>query len=242
MAKSEEIKGSAIHKIFEELINYKTLIQLNLLNTDYKQMTRVTALASRNNEPHFILATPEGFKRAAAKTVPWRIRFEFTGRDHIKYGFTSIGGEIDGKRAFVKMPRVVKRNQRRNLFRINAPAGTKLCLTLDGVRAELEVINLSIGGSLAALVQTHSSFKGSSPFAVACFLKDAKLVFPAEIMSQSIKISSIQIKRAKINFETNRYEVALEFYEIDKGEERKLTDLIYRLQRQYLRKRLPLDI
>ena len=242
MAESEEIKGSAIYKIFEELVSYKTLLQLNLLNSDYKQMTRITALARRNNEPHFILATPEGFKQAAAKTVPWQIRFEFTGRDHIKYGFTSIGGEIHGKRTFVKMPRVVKRNQRRKLFRINAPAGTKLCLRLDGIRPELEVINLSIGGSLAALVQTHSNFKGSQPFADTHFFKNAELVFPAEIMSQPIKISSIQIKRMKINFETNRYEVALEFNEIDKNEELKLTDLIYRLQRQYLRKRLPLDL
>lgn len=242
MAKSEEIKGRSIHKIFEELINYKTLLQLNLLNSDYKQLTRITALASRNNEPHFILATPEGFKHAAAKTVPWRIRFEFTGRDHIKYDFTSSGGEIHGNRTFVKMPRVVKRNQRRKLFRIHAPTGTKLCLTLDGIRPELEVINLSIGGSLAALVQTDSDFKGSSPFAETYFFKGAELVFPAEIMSQSIKISSIQIKRTKINFETNRYEVAFEFSEIDEGEERKLTDLIYRLQRQYLRKRLPLDL
>jgi c-di-GMP-binding flagellar brake protein YcgR len=242
MAKSEEIRGSAITKIFEELINYKTLLQLSLLNSDYKQLTRITALVSRNNEPHFILATPDGFTHATANTVPWRIRLEFTGRDRIKYGFTSIGGEIQGKRTFVKMPRVVKRNQRRKLFRINAPGGTKLCLALDGIRPELEVINLSIGGSLAVLVQTNSDIKGSPPFANTYFLKDAKLVFPAEIMSQPIKISSIQIKRMKINSETHRYEVALEFYDIDKDEERKLTDLIYRLQRQYLRKRLPLDI
>jgi c-di-GMP-binding flagellar brake protein YcgR len=45
-----------------------------------------------------------------------------------------------------------------------------------------------------------------------------------------------------MNTETKRYEVALEFYEIEKSEEQKLTDLIYELQRQYLRKRLPLGI
>ena len=58
-------------------------------------------------------------------------------------------------------------------------------------------------------------------------------------MRQPIKISAIQIKRMKMNTETERYEVALEFYEIDQSEQQKLTDLIYRLQRQYLRKRLP---
>ena len=242
MAKSEEIKDSAITKLFEELITYKTFLKMNLLNSDFKQLTRITALADRHNELHFIINTPEEFEHASAKTAPWRIRFEFTGRDHIEYGFTTIGGEIHSNRTFVKMPRVVERNQRRKLFRINAPAGTKLCLTLDGIRPELEVINLSIGGSLAALVQADSDVKGSPLFADNYFLKDAELIFPAEIMRQPIKISAIRIKRMKMNTERERYEVALEFYEIDQSEQQKLTDLIYRLQRQSLRKRLPLDI
>ncbi len=242
MAKSEKIKGNAITKLFEELITYKTSLKMSLLNSDFEQLTRITALADRHNELHFIIGTQEDFEHASAKTAPWRIRFEFTGRDHIEYGFTTIGGEIHGNRTFVKMPRVVDRNQRRKLFRINAPAGTKLCLTLDGIRPELEVINLSIGGSLAALVQTNSEVKGSSLFADNYFLKDAELIFPAEIMRHPIKISAIQIKRVKMNTERERYEVALEFYEIDQSEQQKLTDLIYQLQRQYLRKRLPLDI
>jgi len=242
MAKSEKIRGSALTKIFEELILFKTLLTLDFSNSDHKQLTRISALADRNNEPHFIMETPEGLEHAAAKNAPWHIRFEFTGRDQIRYGFTSVGAEILGKRTFVKMPRVLERNQRRKLFRVSAPAGTKLRLTIDGIGLELEVINLSIGGSLAALVQTNPNIKGSRPFADNYFLKNAELVFPAEIMHQSIKISAIQIKRIKMDTETKRYEVALEFYEIDKSEERKLTDLIYRLQRQDLRRRLPLDI
>ena len=242
MVKSEKITGSAISKIFEELIDYKMLVKMKFLNADYKNLTRITALAERNNEPHFVVDTSEAFERAAAKTAQWRIRFEFTGRDHIEYGFTTIGGEVHGNRTFVKMPRVVERNQRRKLFRINAPAGTKLRLTLEGVRSELEVINLSIGGSLAALVLANSDVKESPLLVDNYFLKDAKLIFPAEIMRQPIKINVIQIKRMRMNTERKRREVALEFYEVDKSEQKKLTDLIYRLQRQHLRKRLPLDI
>jgi c-di-GMP-binding flagellar brake protein YcgR len=242
MAKSEKIKGSALTKIFEELIHYKALLKLNFLNSDYKKLIRIAALADRNNEPHFVISTPEGFEHAAARTAPWRIRFEFTGRDHIEYGFTTTAGEIRGSRTFVKMPRVLERNQRRKLFRIDAPAGTKLCLTLDGARLELEVVNLSIGGSLAALVQTNSNIKESPPFPESYFFKDAELVFPLEITRQPIKVGAVQIKRMKMNTETKRFEVALEFYEMDKTEKRKLTDLIYKLQRQHLRRRLPLDL
>ena len=242
MAESEKIKGSAVLKIFEELIHYRTAVQLKLSNADYTRLIRITALVDFNNAPHFIIATPEGFERLAIQTVPWRIRFRFIGRDHIKYSFTCVGGEIDDNRTFIRVPREVKRNQRRRLFRINAPAETKLCLTIDGIWTELEVINLSIGGSLAALVRTNTDLKRNSPFADKNFVKDAQLIFPAEIAIQSIAIGTMQIKRMKINKKTNSYEVALEFYEIDKSEERKLTDLIYQLQRQHLRKRLPLDI
>jgi hypothetical protein len=242
MAKSEKIRGSAVTKIFEELINYKTFLRMSLLNSDFNQLTRISALADCNNEPHFMIETPEAFEHAAARTAPWRVRFEFTGRDHIRYGFVTHGGLIQGKQTFLKMPRIVERNQRRRLFRIDAPAGTKLCLTLDRMRPELEVINLSIGGSLAAVVQTNSEMEKNPPFADNDALRDAKLIFPAEITGQPIKISTLQVKRLKINAETNRYEVAVEFFEMDKSEEQKLTDLIYGLQRQQLRKRLPLGI
>jgi len=242
MAKSEKIKGRAVTKIFEELINYKTFLRMSLLNSDFNQLTRISALADRNNEPHFMIETPEAFEHAAARRAPWRVRFEFTGRDHIQYGFITHGGLIQGKQTFLKIPQVVERKQRRRLFRIDAPAGTKLCLTLDSLGPELEVINLSIGGSLAALIQTNSKMGKNPPFADNDALRDAKLIFPAEITKQPIKISTIQVKRLKINAETNRYEVAVEFYEMDKSEEQKLTDLIYRLQRQQLRKRLPLDL
>lgn len=242
MARFEKVKGSAVTKLFEELISYRMLVNLKVLNSDFQQLTRIKALADRNNEPHFIIETPEGFQQAAGGAAPWRIRFEFRGRDYIQYTFKTTGGEVDGNRIFLKMPPVVERNQRRRLFRINAPKGTKLCLTLKGIRPELEVVNLSIGGSLAALVQTDADVKACALFTENSFLRKAELVFPAEIMRQPIEIGAIQIKRMRMNSETERCEVGLEFYEIGKIEQRKLTDLIYRLQRQHLRKRLPIDL
>jgi c-di-GMP-binding flagellar brake protein YcgR len=242
MAKPEKIKGSALTKIFEELISSQTLLKLNFPDSYHEQLTRITALANRRNEPHFIIDTPEGLENAAARPASRRMHFEFTGSDHLKYDFTAAAGEIHGRQTFVKMPSKVERNQRRKLFRIDAPAGTKLILLTGGIWPELQVVDLSIGGSLAAVVQTDSTVRLSPLFVDSLCLKDAELVFPPEILRQAIRISAIQIKRMKMNAEKKRYEVAFEFHEIDNNEERKLTDLIYRLQRQYLRRRLPLDI
>ena len=55
-------------------------------------------------------------------------------------------------------------------------------------------------------------------------------------------IIAVQVKRIKMNSEKTGYEVGFEFHEINIDEEKRLTDLIYRLHRQQLRKRLPLDL
>lgn len=242
MAESEKIWGSGISSIFEELLQRKTLLKLILVDTDFEHLTRVTGLKRKKNGPHFIIDTPEGFKEAAADIDPWNIRFEFTGKDNINYVFTTIGGQVTGYQICIKMPEEVERKQRRKLFRIDAPAETKLCFSIHATRHELEVIDISLGGSLAALVQTDSPVEQKPPFPDLHALKDVELVFPAEINRQPIRIKTAQIKRVKKNPETTRYEMALEFHQISKHDEKLLNDLIYGLQRQHLRKRLPLDL
>ena len=241
MAESEKIKGAAIPNLFEELLHHKTLLKLSVSDTDYEHLTLITALANRNKGPHFAIDTPEGFEQTTAEIASWHLHFEFTGKEHIKYTFRCIGGEIDNNRIYVKYPREIERWQRRELFRVNAPAGTKLCLPQDTLRYELDVIDISIGGTLAALVRTSPHDLDNPPFADARILKDIELVFPSEIMRQPIKIKTVQLKRLRKNSEKTGYEVAFEFYEISTGEQRRLTDLIYHLQRQALRQRLPLD-
>ncbi len=242
MAESETIRGSGITSIFEELRQRKTLLKLILVDTDFERLALVTSLRRKESGPHFIIDTPQGFKKAAADIDIWHIRFEFTGKNNINYVFTTIGGQFAGKQIYIKLPEVVQRRQRRKLFRINAPAGTKLCFSIHVTRHELEVIDLSLGGSLAALVQTDSHVQHKPPFPDTHALKDVELVFPAGISRQPIKIKTAHIKRVKKNRETTHYEMALEFNEISKSNERLLNDLIYRFQRQSLRKRLPLDI
>jgi c-di-GMP-binding flagellar brake protein YcgR len=242
MAESEKIKDGAIPKLLEELLHAKTLLKLTLVDTDYEHLTLISALVNRNKAPHFIINTPQGMQQTAADIDPWQLHFEFTGKDDIKYTFTTTGGEIDDNRIYVKYPREIKRWQRRELFRLDAPAGTKLCLTQHTARHELDVINISLGGTLAALVQTSPHDLENPLFADTQLLRDIELIFPPEIMRQPIKIKTIQVKRMKKNSKKTGYEVALEFYEISTDEKKRLADLIYRLQRQHLRHRLPLNI
>jgi c-di-GMP-binding flagellar brake protein YcgR len=240
MSESEKIKGAAIPKLFEELLQHKTLLKLTVVDTDDEHLTPITAMVNRNKVPHLVIDAPEGLEHAIAEIDPWHFHFEFTGKDHIKYTFRTIGGEIDHHRIYVKCPGEVERWQRRELFRLNAPVGTKLCLPHDTVRYELDVIDISIGGTLATLVRTSSHDLETPPFDEAQILTNMELAFPSEIMRQPIKIKTVRLKRLKLNSEKTGYEVAFEFDKISTREQKRLTDLIYRLQRQALRHRLPL--
>ena len=242
MAASEKIDGNGVTRIFEELLQRKTRLELNLQNADYQQLTIVTALETQKSDPCFFIDTPEGFREAIVDIDPCHFRFEFTGKDNIKYIFNTVGGEITDKGIKIKLPEFVERRQRRRLFRINAPAGTLLCFTIDTTRYEFDVIDISLGGSMAVLVQTDSQTYPAPPLPRIGELKDVELVFAKEIYSKPIRIKTADIKRAKKNPEVPSYEMALEFAEMSDRHEKLLTDLIYRLQRRYLRKRLPLDI
>ena len=242
MAETEKISGDGVARIFKELLQLKTLLKLILLDTDFQHPTIITALTDQKTGPCFIIDTPEGFREAVADIDSWRIHFEFIGKDNIKYSFKTTGAEIIDNQMIIKLPELVERKQRRKLFRINAPAGTMLCFTINVKRYKLEVIDISIGGSLAAMVQTASHAYQEPPFPKIGELKDVELVFPAEICRKPIKIKTAKIKRTKKNPEAPRYEMAFEFSKINSRNEGLLTDLIYRLQRRQLRKRLPLDL
>jgi c-di-GMP-binding flagellar brake protein YcgR len=242
MAESEKIGGDGVTRIFEELLQRKTHLKLILIDTDFHHLTIVTALRTQKPDPSFNIDTPEGFREATADIDTWHIRFEFTGKDNIKYIFKTVGGEITDGQIKIKLPELVERRQRRRLFRINAPAGTLICFTITATRYEFEVIDISLGGSLAVLVQADSDVFQEPPLHDMDELKDVELVFPVGIYRKPIRIKTAEIKRTKKNPEASRYEIAFEFTELSNPHKKLLTDLIYRLQRQHLRKRLPFDI
>ena len=242
MANFEIMTGSAITALFDTLIQHKTLLKLTLIDTEYENLTRILRMADHQNKNHLVIGIPEGFETAAADLDVWQIHFEFNGPDQIKYTFTTVGGEIVDGDLYLNAPQEAERQQRRELFRIDAPEGTRIHFSKDGNRFELKVLNISIGGSLAAWVQTRTDMPAKSTLAVAQRLEDVALAFPEEVLQQPIHVKALEIKRIEKRSQQSRCEVGLEFCEISNSEKRRLTDLIYELQRQYLRHRLPLDL
>ncbi|MGD9121857.1 MAG: PilZ domain-containing protein [Desulfobacterales bacterium] len=242
MAHFEIITGSAVTALLDTLIQHKTFLKLTLVDTEYESLARILRIADHNKTPSLVFNVPQGFEEAAADLDDWQIRFEFSGPDQIQYAFTAAGGEIADNRIHLSVPWEIERQQRRERFRIDAPEGTRIHFINDGKRLELEVINISIGGSLAAWVQSRTDMPQNSPLAVTQRFEDVKLVFPAEILQRPIQIEALEIKRIEQKSQHSRYELGIEFDEISDHEKMRLTDLIYELQRQYLRHRLPVDL
>ena len=65
-----------------------------------------------------------------------------------------------------------------------------------------------------------------------------ELNFPAENEGIRVTIKRAEIKRLRRYPQSNRYEYALEFQEIDSSNKKRLNEQIYRFQREFLRRRL----
>ena len=71
-------------------------------------------------------------------------------------------------------------------------------------------------------------------------LENVELVFPSKHDNSDdskVNIKRCQIIRRERNPQTQKYEFALEFKEVTEDEQKKLSQLFYKWQRDYLRKR-----
>jgi len=100
------------------------------------------------------------------------------------------------------------------------------------------VLSIALGVFTALLVPAlyripPDTTMGSDP-------EKVELVFPSkdgEDEDSRVNINQCQIIRQERNPQTQKFECAMEFKEINEEEQKKLTELFYRWQREYLRKR-----
>ena len=104
----------------------------------------------------------------------------------------------------------------------------------------LLVINISLGGTLGAMVSLTKQMEQELKPYTSKKLENAELLFPSEDHQKAdaiVKIKSCHIIRLERNPATGKFQCAIEFKEISEAEQKKLTDLFYKWQRDYLRKR-----
>jgi len=240
MADIDKIQGSTLLQLFTDLQMKEIPLKMLLPDCDDMQLTYITNIRKHKKALHFLVNSPEGCRRLSKKADQSRLRFEFADPEKIKCVFESNTWELSREMIWIRLPEFVLRYQRRKLFRLEAPPGTRLYFKITDIRYKLLVINVSLGGTLGVLVSLTKQMEQELKPYTSKILGNAELIFPSKDHKKAgsiVNIKLCQIKRQERNPVTNKFECAIEFKEVSEAEQKKLTDLFYKWQRDYLRKR-----
>jgi len=242
MRKLEKIEGDNLVNTFNTLKMDKTFIKLRLPGKDYECLTIITNVFSDKNKSAFMIDSPKDFRSDFGGLNDIKMHFEFTGKDNLSYSFKTSGGEIHRDEIKVKFPDFINRKQRRNDFRLDVPPGTRLHVKINSKLHKMTVLNVSIGGTLVALIGTLSESEYKQFFKIGDSFEDIELLFPMDGKSFKSKIKKATIVRVvKGSFKPKNC-CGLQFVIIEKNEEKALTKFIYKYQQQFLRKRIRLNL
>jgi c-di-GMP-binding flagellar brake protein YcgR len=242
MQKAEKIEGENLVNIFKTLKKDKKLIKMRLPGKDYECLTIITNVFPNKKKSAFMIDSPKDFQSAFGGLNDIKMHFEFTGNDNLSYTFKTSGGEIHYDEIKVKFPDFINRKQRRKDFRLEAPSGTKLHIKINSKLFKITVLDVSLGGTLIALVGHMPESENNHFFKIGNCFEDIELLFPMDGKSFKSKIKKAAIVRVVKSSLKPKNCCALQFVSIDKNEEKALTKFIYKYQQQFLRKRLRLNL
>ncbi|MDA8138147.1 MAG: PilZ domain-containing protein [Desulfobacteraceae bacterium] len=233
-----KLQGNKIAEILGYLIDKRIIISMHIVGTSFERLTCVTQM-SQNPQPFFVVDLPDNFKAEAQSSSELILRFNFNGPDRLEYIFTTKGGRINGRELHLPFPDHMERLQRRRNFRMETPLGTKMFLKLDKIHAVLGLINISLGGAYGTLLKPSENGRSSSLLEVGQRILNVGILFPAddENEEQIVIIKRTEVRRIEHDQDRKIYKYAFEFTDVAPDELKKLTQLIYRIQRQFLQRR-----
>ena len=237
MELGNNIIGKHIHTILEQVKNGKTLIRMKLTEKDYEQLTIIDDIRKKDKKLFLLIDCPDGFDDLV-KNSSGKLQFEYNGADKISYLFCADIAQIDQKSIWVTFPDLIERRQLRRDFRVDMPSGTHMGFKKCGVKLDTHVINLSLGGSFGALISSQNMTQSVLPVCVGDSLTEIELIFQSQHLEHRVSIREAMIVRSEENQPPHSSYYAINFLDIDKAEEKALTDLIYIIQREYLKKKL----
>jgi len=238
MADIDKIDGPGVLTIIEALQTDQTLIKLRVPAKDFNHLTIITGIKQSSQESYFKIDYPHGFKEAVQEIDEWRLKFEFTGPDRLPYAFSTWGGERTGKDIWVKFPEWVERQQKRDDFRLSLPYGTNIYLSATDAQWKLRIENLSRGGILAV---EKISARSEALFETGDSVEALRIRFPRAREHKTLIVNKAIVKRVTKDAGQKRRFYAFQFVEIERHVESILVRRIYDLQREFLRRRLPID-
>jgi hypothetical protein len=239
MTGAEKIQDKKLFRLMEQLRQEKTMLSMRIVGQNYQRLTMITRILKDKNTSVFTIDPPRDFKSTITKLGIWEIHFNFRGPDNLEYVFATFGGNYFEDEARIPFPRYIERLQRRRYFRLSVPAGTKLYFELEENRYEIDLLNISTRGTLGSLNTLTGSDQKEPILKKDDHLKKIEIVFPSDKNNSGNKltVNKAIVRRAEHHPSRQVDIYAFEFESIDKDQEKVLIEIIFNLQRLFLRKK-----
>ena len=239
MGEAGKVQGEKLTDVFNELIDKKVIISMNVVGAGFDRLTCITGITKDADGSYLLVDPPDDFEEAAAVKDLWHLRFNFNGPDSLEYIFTTRGGTFCEQGLKIPFPKHVERLQRRRNFRVKTLTGTQMHFKLKKIQGIIDLINVSLGGVYGVLTKHNFKFMRGSVLKMDQQIYDVSMVFPGDhdMPGNTIYVKKAEIKRVEHDHDRGYYRYSFEFEEMEKEEQKKLIQVIYDLQRWYLQRR-----
>jgi c-di-GMP-binding flagellar brake protein YcgR len=236
------IRGSQVKRLLIGLKANQSLLKIQFQGLEAPILSVIDQIDDTADESDcFYLDLPEQLPRSTTLPSKHTAHFEFKGSEKQYYSFKSSVKITPNGMVAVRLPDMIRRIQRRHNFRVQVPHKTKIRLNIEGQRLDLNVVDLSLGGTLALFARIETAKQPYSWLAVGDTLDNLEIVFPVQKTVLRIPIRKARIVRLEKGLRIHKYRYAFEFIQLDTQSKKHLTQIIYDLQRSFLRNRLKPD-
>ncbi len=229
----ENIEGRKIFSIIGTLIRNNTLVKVSVPSHEYERLTLITAAQEGRKTPIFQIDPPKGLFQAIRQINSFKLNFEFTSDDQVTHRFDSQIQKLSESSIWLTYPRIIQRHQMRDNFRIKALQEAHVQVLIDDIELRMPIDNISMGGVYCYCRNLHKPL-----FEIEAKVKDLDLYFTHKEECFIVQIALAQIKRMESHVRTKHFGIAFEFLRLSNAVRRRLTQLIYELQREFLQQRL----
>lgn len=241
MTDSGKLSKEKTSQLFNYLMDQRVLVKLVLRGTGYEGVTVITGIRSKKKQEQFQIDCPDDFQIVLQSKDCGNLYFEFNGQDDVLYTFeTATNPEWQSGEVWIPIPDEIDRIQRRRNFRLEAPMGTELVLRQLEPPLKLAVLDFSLGGLLCMVESSRKTSNKNPVLTRGHDLKNLELLFRDKNVTTKIRIAEATVVRLGSNPVSGYRQYAFQFKNMDKNEEKSLTNVLYRMQRKLLRQRLPL--
>lgn len=228
-------------ELLAEAKDKKTLIKISTLDKKIESVTLISQVQPSPKAPLVAVDGSEdlvGHLEAQPGTL---LHLEFTGRDRLLYAFDAPVSRSAPDGIWLALPEAITRIQRRRNFRLKAPLNTLLKVGPEEEPIHLSVVDYSLGGILGVVASGAPRSSIPPRLAKGRLLEHLTLDFDGR-PDMRVRIRKAVVVRVERHPVTGFYQYGVHFQDIERQEEKRLTEIIYHMQRQYLRQRVMMEL